>query len=160
VDEVGEGAGRGYSVNIPLLGNTGDVAFLYAYEEIVPLLLKWYRPEVIFCQCGIDGHLGDPLVGLALTTRTYETVARSLHNLAHDLCGGRLLLFGGGGYDVNATARCWALIFTIVSEAVPSSKYGQLLDKEEVHESQTASSRVRSVVEEIKGTIFKMHGLA
>jgi len=158
VDEIGEGAGEGYSVNIPLLGNTGDAAFLYAYEEIVPPLLKWYRPEIIFCQCGIDGHLGDPLVGLALTTRTYETVARSLHNLAHDLCGGRLLLFGGGGYDVNATARCWALIFSIVSEAVLPSKYGQLLDKE-VHESQTASSRVRSVVEEIKRTIFKMHGL-
>jgi len=159
VDEIGEGDGEGYSVNIPLPGNTGDEAYLYAYQEIVPPLLKWYRPEIVLCQCGIDGHLGDPLVGLSLTSRTYETVARSLHDLAHELCNGRLLLFGGGGYDVNATARCWALIFAVVSEAIPPSRYGELLDKEASQESQTVASRVRKVVEEIKETIFKRHGL-
>jgi acetoin utilization protein AcuC len=160
VDEVGEGAGEGYSVNIPLPGKTGDGAFLHAYEAVVPPLLKWYQPEIIFCQCGIDGHVGDPLVGLALTTKTYEAVAKSLHSLAHDLCNGRLLLFGGGGYDVKTTARCWALIFAIVSETIPPTEYSELLHKEVLQENQTSASRVRSVVEEIKGTIFKMHGLS
>jgi len=163
VDEVGEGAGRGYSVNIPLPGNTGDEAFLQAYEEVVPPLLKWYRPEVILCQCGMDGHLGDPLVGLALTTKTYEAVARSLHDLAHELCGGRLLLFGGGGYDVNATARCWALAFTVVSEtyqAIPADKYSELLDREALGENQAAVAKVKDVVEEIRRTVFRIHGLA
>lgn len=159
VDEVGEGLGRGYSVNIPLPANTGDMAFLYAYCEVVPPLLKWYKPEIIFCQCGIDGHAGDPLVGLALTSRTYETVVRSLHDLAHSLCDGKLLLFGGGGYDVGVTARCWALIFAVVSEAIPSSEYQRLRDKESVNEDQRSAARVKDVVDEIKGTIFKMHGL-
>lgn len=147
-------------MNIPLPGNTGDEAYLYAYEEIVPPLLRWYRPEIILCQCGIDGHLGDPLVGLALTSRTYEAVAKSLHDLAHDLCGGRLLLFGGGGYDVDATVRCWALIFAIVSETLSPSTYSVLLDKEAPQERQTVMSTVRGVVEEVKETIFKMHGLS
>ena len=160
-DEIGEGDGRGYSINIPLPGGTGDEAYLYAYNEIVPPLLEWYRPELILAQFGIDGHISDPLVGLALTTRTYETVAESLHRLAHRLCGGRLLLFGGGGYNLNPTVRSWILLFVIVSETLSktSSEYTQLLDKEQPSEDQRAKTRVKEVVKELKKTIFAMHGI-
>ncbi len=159
VRELGEGDGKGYSVNIPLPKNTGDDAYIYAYNEIVPPLLKWYKPEIIFFQCGIDGHVGDPLVGLSLTSRTYEAVANSMHDLAHALCNGRLLVFGGGGYDVNATARCWALIFASVSEAIPHTKYSELLDNEEVDDDPAIMSTVRDTVEEIKKTVFRIKSL-
>jgi len=161
LDEVGEGEGRGYSVNIPLPGGTGDDAYIYAYDEVVPPLLEWYRPEVIIAQFGADGHIGDPLVGLALTTKTYETVAESLHGLAHRLCEGRLLLLGGGGYCLDPTVRSWALMFTVVSEAVPraSPEYGKLLDRNLPRGDPKADERVRGVVEEIKRIVFAMHGI-
>jgi acetoin utilization protein AcuC len=159
VREVGEGAGRGYSVNIPLPKNTGDDAYLFAYNEIVPPLLRWYKPEIILFQCGIDGHAGDPLVGLSLTSRTYEAVVNSMHDLAHALCDGRLLIFGGGGYDVNVTARCWALAFATVSQAIPRTKYSALLNDEETKNDPALMSTVRDTVEQIKETVFRMNGL-
>ena len=161
VDEIGEGEGSGYSVNIPLLGGTGDETYLHVYNEIVPPLLEWYRPQIILTQFGIDGHIGDPLVGLALTTRTYEKIAESLHHLAHKLCEGRLLLFGGGGYNLDPTVRSWTLMFLIISEAIPktSPAYTQLLDKEQPNEDQRAKRYAKKVVEELRTTIFTMHGI-
>jgi acetoin utilization protein AcuC len=160
VDEAGEAAGKGYSVNIPLPGGTGDEAYLYAFKTVVPPMLEWYKPEIIFLQCGIDGHVGDPLVGLSLTTKTYEAVVASLHEVAHRLCNGRLVLFGGGGYDVETTARCWALVFAIVSGAVSSSKYASLRDIESTSDDSITISRVKDVVSQIKESIFKIHELA
>jgi acetoin utilization protein AcuC len=159
VDEIGEGTGKGYSVNIPLPGGTGDEAYLSAFKAVVPPLLKWYKPEIIFLQCGIDGHLGDPLVGLSLTTKTYEAVVTSLHELAHSLCAGKLLLFGGGGYDVETTARCWALVFAILSGAAPLSDYSSLRDKESTRDDPTTRSRVKEVVYQLRESIFKIHDL-
>lgn len=158
VDEIGEGEGEGYSVNIPLGGSTGDERFLYAYREVVPPLLRWYKPEIVFFVCGIDGHQGDPLADLSLTSRTYVSVAESLHELTHELCQGKLLLLGGGGYLLDVTARCWALIFAVVSQTVSPSEYADLLDKE-VAETHQNMSRIKDTVEEVRQTIFKMHNL-
>lgn len=161
-DEIGEGEGRGYSVNIPLPEGTGDEAYLYAFREIVPPLLEWYHPEIILTQFGIDGHRNDPLVGLALTTRTYANVAESLHSLAQKLCEGRLLLFGGGGYDIDATVRSWALVFGIVSETLSetSPAYATLLDKDNtVYKDVRAGARIRETVREVKNKVFAIHGI-
>jgi len=158
VDEIGEGEGEGYSVNIPLGGSTGDERFLYAYGEIVPPLLRWYKPEIVFFVCGIDGHQGDPLADLSLTSRTYITVAESLHELTHELCGGKLLLLGAGGYLLDVTARCWALIFAAISQTISQPKYAHLLDKD-VAETPQNMARIKDTVEEIRQTIFKMHNL-
>ena len=162
VDEIGEGEGRGYSVNIPLPGGTGDEAYLYAFNEVMLPLVEWFRPEIILAQFGIDGHRSDPLVGLALTTRTYTNVAESLHRLAHRLCEGKLLLFGGGGYNIDATVRSWSLAFGIVSETLPTTSlaYAQLLDKDDpTREDQRAKDRVKEVVREVKKTVFTIHGI-
>lgn len=158
VDEIGDGEGEGYSVNIPLGGSTGDERFLYAYREVVPPLLRWYKPEIIFFVCGIDGHQGDPLADLSLTSKTYVAVADSLHELAHELCEGKLLIFGAGGYLIDVTARCWALIFAEISQTISPSEYNDLFDKE-VAETPQNMSRIKNTVEEIKQTVFKMHNL-
>jgi acetoin utilization protein AcuC len=82
---------------------------------LIFLSTRAYKPEVIVNQFGVDGHYGDPLVGLSLTTRSYIEIAETLHNLAHRMCGGKLLVLGGGGYDVKNTARCWAVMFATSS---------------------------------------------
>jgi acetoin utilization deacetylase AcuC-like enzyme len=34
-------------------------------------------------------------------------VARDVRRLADEMCGGRLMVFGGGGYDLNNLAAAW-----------------------------------------------------
>lgn len=125
-DEIGEGAGRGYCVNVPLPPYTRDVSYLYAFQEIVPPLARAFRPEVVVSQLGADGHHLDPLTHLLLTTETYEAVGRILNELSNELCRGRWIGTAGGGYDLTAAPRVWALLFSkmleeTLEDAIPAA---------------------------------------
>jgi len=113
--EVGEGAGEGYKVNVSLPPYTYDQAYLHTFHEVVPPLVRSYKPEIILMQCGVDGHFDDLLTDLGLTTAAYLEVISKVHDLAHEVTGGRLVLLGGGGYNMSNVARCWAIMFGTVA---------------------------------------------
>ncbi len=114
-DETGVGQAKGLKVNVPLLPETGDEAYLDAFRQLVPKLLRKFRPEVMLVQCGADGHFDDKLAHLRLSTNVYREVVGEMHGLAHELCKGRLLLFGGGGYTLANVPRVWATAFATVA---------------------------------------------
>ncbi len=114
-DETGAGKAKGLKVNVPLPPETGDEGYLEAFRKLVPDLLRKFRPEVILLQCGADGHFGDRLAQLRLSTNVYREVVGEMHRFAHELCGGRLLLFGGGGYTLANVPRVWATAFVTLA---------------------------------------------
>ncbi len=120
-DETGSGEAKGLKVNIPLPPETGDDAYLKAFRALVPGLVRKFRPEIILVQCGADGHIDDRLANLRLTTNTYQEVLSEVHKLAHELCGGRLLLFGGGGYTLANVPRVWAVAFSRLAGLRPDN---------------------------------------
>jgi acetoin utilization protein AcuC len=112
IDELGVGPGYGYSVNVPLEPYTTDEPFLRAVDEIVLPLVRAYKPDLIVTQCGCDSHWLDPLTHLATSTRLWPALSRTFHDLAHEVCGGRWLATGGGGYDLySVVPRAWTLLF-------------------------------------------------
>ncbi|HVH16327.1 MAG TPA: acetoin utilization protein AcuC [Candidatus Angelobacter sp.] len=121
-DEIGSGTAKGLKLNIPLPPSTGDEAYLEAFRQIVPDAVKKFRPEIILVQCGADGHLDDRLAHLRLTTSVYEEVVQKMHDLAHELCNGRMLLFGGGGYTLSNVPRVWTVAFSTLAGANPSDE--------------------------------------
>jgi len=161
VDEVGEGEGKGYSVNVPMPPGTFDEAYIEAFNEIVPPLIEEYRPEILLNQFGVDTHYQDPLVGLSLTTKSYVEVSSTLHKLTHKISGGRYLIFGGGGYEPSNVSRCWALMFITVAEATPKNEemYRELFDKDVKAQNPKILTRVRETIKDVKKTIFPLHGL-
>lgn len=100
---------------------TGDNAYLRAFREIVPPLVRAYKPEFIISQCGADSHADDMLAHLRLTTRTYEEIITTLHELAHEVASGRIVAIGGGGYNPANVARCWTLVAAKLLEARPTN---------------------------------------
>lgn len=105
VSETGRGDGAGLKVNVPLPPETGDEAFLPLFEQIVPTMVRNYRPELIVLQCGMDAHVGDRLGSLQYTTGAYERAVHLVHELAHEVCKGRLVVTGGGGYAPENVSR-------------------------------------------------------
>ena len=116
VKERGQRKGHGYSVNVPLEPFTHDNSFIESFEAVVPEVLRAFGPDLILSQNGCDAHVLDPLAHLSLTTRVYEHVPRRVHELAHELCGGRWVATGGGGYDIwRVVPRAWSALWATVS---------------------------------------------
>jgi acetoin utilization protein AcuC len=114
--ETGAGAGAGYAVNVALPAGTGDSGWLRAFDAVVPPLLRAFMPTVLVSQHGCDSHRLDPLAHLELTVDAQRLAQVMLHDLAHELCDGRWLLTGGGGYAlVQVVPRTWTHLLAIAA---------------------------------------------
>lgn len=115
--ERGEGSGYGYSVNVPLDAFTEDDSFLEIYHNLVPTVARGFKPDVIVTQNGCDAHTYDPLTHLSCSMRIYQEIPRLAHQLAHELCGGRWIATGGGGYDIwRVVPRAWTLLWSEMTD--------------------------------------------
>jgi acetoin utilization protein AcuC len=115
--DSGTGPGRGAAANLPFLPFTWDEPWLQGFEKVVPTLLRRFRPTVLVTQDGCDTHYLDPLAHLACSTRIWRRVGSVFHELAHELCEGRWLALGGGGYAVREVVpRAWTLFFAEMVE--------------------------------------------
>jgi acetoin utilization protein AcuC len=116
-DDCGVGPGRGSAANLPFMPFTWDEPWLEGFETVVPALLRRFKPTVLVTQDGCDTHYLDPLAHLAATTRIWPRVGRVFHELAHELCDGRWLALGGGGYAIyEVVPRAWTLFFAEMVE--------------------------------------------
>ncbi|HSZ42800.1 MAG TPA: acetoin utilization protein AcuC [Trebonia sp.] len=116
--EIGTGEGTGYAVNVALPAGTGDAGWLRAFDAVVPPLLRAFKPTVLVTQHGCDSHALDPLANLELSVDAQRAAAMMLHDLAHELCDGRWLLTGGGGYAlVQVVPRTWTHLLAIAAGA-------------------------------------------
>jgi acetoin utilization protein AcuC len=95
---------------------TGDAGWLRAFHAIVPLLLRTWKPQMLVTQHGCDSHADDPLAHLALSVDGQRASYIALHELAHELCAGRWLATGGGGYAlVDVVPRAWTHLLSIAA---------------------------------------------
>ena len=112
-EEIGTGAGYGYSINVPFLIYTSEELYLWAFRQIVPPLVRQFAPDVLVTQLGVDTHYRDALGSLMLTTRGYVALIEELETLAQG--SGRWLAFGGGGYAADVVPRAWTLAYGVMS---------------------------------------------
>jgi acetoin utilization protein AcuC len=113
-DETGAGSGAGYTLNLPLARGDGNAAFASAVE-VALARVRAFRPEILLVQFGTDGHADDPFAHLELTDEAFLAAAERVHALAHEVCGGALVLLGGGGYVPRTVARVWTRALARIS---------------------------------------------
>lgn len=115
-DETGGPDAVGTSVNVPLPAGTGDPGWLRAFDAVVPPLVRAFAPTVLVSQHGCDTHALDPLANLLVSVDGQRHVHAALHDLAHEVCDGRWLATGGGGYEiVRVVPRTWTHLLAIAA---------------------------------------------
>lgn len=114
--ETGGPQALGSAVNVALPPGTDDAGWLRAFHAVAPNVLRAFRPQILITQHGCDSHRLDPLADLELTVDGQRASYLALGRLADELCDGRWVSVGGGGYDiVNVVPRAWTHLLAIVS---------------------------------------------
>jgi len=117
-DETGTGDGAGYAVNVALPAGTDDAGWLRALDAVALPLLRSFKPTVLVSQHGCDSHRLDPLAHLSLSVDGQRQAQLTMHELAHELCGGRWIATGGGGYAlVQVVPRTWTHLLAVAAGA-------------------------------------------
>ena len=104
-DEIGTGAGRGFTVNLPLEMGSVDEDYRVAFSEVVVPVLRQYDPDLLLVSAGFDAHERDPLAGMRLTSAAFGAMTMELRKVAEACCEGRIVLMTEGGYDLRALAE-------------------------------------------------------
>ncbi len=113
--DLGGAGAEGTAVNLALPPGTGDAGWLRAYHAVVPPVVCAFDPEILVTQHGCDSHREDPLAHLMLSVDGQRASYLALHELAHEVCDGRWVATGGGGYAlVEVVPRAWVHLLAIV----------------------------------------------
>ena len=170
--EVGEGEGKGFTVNVPLEPGTDDEVYDFVFDAIVPPLVTSFSPDIIVAELGADTLISDPLTHLKLTNNGYQKALKGIMALCPKILG-----LGGGGYDLYRTSRCWTLAWSILNHVEPVDEFaglvggmmfgpenevGSLYDhpyytKGEIKDK--AFEEARRVVDYVQKEIFPVHGV-
>lgn len=106
LEQIGSGAGAGYTVNIPLPAGTGDRGYQAAFEQLVVPIGLQYRPQLLLISAGQDPSWLDPLGQMMMTMAGFRTLSTMMLDLAREVCGGRLVMLQEGGYSVAYVPYC------------------------------------------------------
>jgi acetoin utilization deacetylase AcuC-like enzyme/acyl-CoA hydrolase len=114
--EIGEDAGRGFNINVPLPEETDDEAFEWVIDQVVTPAVTAFAPRIVVAVIGGDTHRSDPLSQLSLTNNGMAAAMERIRDYAK-----HLLLLGGGGYELQATTRAWARMWAAANriDALP-----------------------------------------
>jgi len=109
--EVGAGAGRQYSVNVPLKEGMDDESYESIFTPIMRMVMDFYKPSAVVLQCGADSLSGDRLGCFNLSTRGHGKCVEFMKKFHLPL-----MILGGGGYTLRNVARLWAYETSILCE--------------------------------------------
>ncbi|MFZ9859370.1 MAG: histone deacetylase [Roseiflexaceae bacterium] len=125
LNQTGKGIGIGTTLNISMPAQSGDAAFLRAYQQVVVPALQAFKPNLILVSAGFDAHWDDPIGNCRLSAHGYASIVDTLITAANQLCGGRISAVLEGGYSLQALAACGhAVAARLANQPLPEDPLG------------------------------------
>jgi len=135
-DEIGTGAGEGYTANVPYPHGANDVAYADVVDRLVAPLIRAYAPQIVLVSAGFDAHRNDMLGGMLMTEKGFAYMASVIRDQAAAVCGGRVAMFLEGGYDLDGLSgsivdvvRVFDGLPTTRPQGVSSPRHERVLDE-------------------------------
>ena len=114
LEETGNGAGKGATVNIPLPAGCGDGEYLQVFEQIIAPATRRFKPQLILVSAGYDTHWADGIALMQVSTTGFGQMVKIIKGLADELCSGRLVFTLEGGYHLEALAYSVKATFDVL----------------------------------------------
>ena len=146
LDEVGESAGQGTTLNIPIPAGHGDQSYRLIFEQVVIPATERFEPDLMLISVGFDAHWADPLAGMRLSLAGYDWLARQCLKLAKQVCAGKIVFLMEGGYDLKALSQGWCNIARALLDSEElSDPYGAAAEGASARDIQNLIDRVRAI---------------
>jgi len=113
--ETGSGKGKGYTLNFPMPPGSSDKEYLKAMDQI-ERTMDHFKPQFVLISAGFDAHIADPLAHIRLTKKGYESLTRSVKNIAESYAKGRIVSVLEGGYNMEALKESLEAHITVLME--------------------------------------------
>src|SRR5262249_7873149 len=72
--DVGEGAGEGFWLNLPVPPGSGEDVWLALVEHVVMPVAREFRPQLVLVSAGFDAHRADPLANCTLEASSFAAM--------------------------------------------------------------------------------------
>ncbi len=105
-EEEGKGAGKGFTLNLPLPIRSGDAEYLEALKNESLPRLRRFAPQLVFISAGFDAHEKDSLGQMRVTRHGYRAMGQLILDLAQETASGRLITVLEGGYNLEVLEDC------------------------------------------------------
>jgi acetoin utilization deacetylase AcuC-like enzyme len=149
VDAIGEGAGLGFNMNIPLPPGAGHESYIYALNHLVLPRLHAFQPDLIMVACGFDASGVDPLSRMLCSAETYRLMTRALMQAARTLCDGKLVMAHEGGYSEVHVPFC--------GHAVLQEMSGSSIDAGDALDARIAGQQPSAAMQAVYRQIIDGH---
>jgi acetoin utilization deacetylase AcuC-like enzyme len=115
----GEGAGEGYTINLPVPPGSGSDDFLALVQYVVVPVARLYAPGLLAISAGYDAHRDDPLASCRVDTEAYADMTATVRDLAAELEAPVLVCLEGGYAPGALAASVVATIEALDGERTP-----------------------------------------
>ncbi|MFC1787121.1 histone deacetylase [Halobacteriota archaeon] len=143
IEEVGVGDGEGFTVNVPLPVGTGDMGYIYVFNEVLAPIATEFKPDFILISAGADAHFADPLGGMDLTANGFGLLTNMVKMIAGHACKGRIVAALEGGYDLTGLSYSILSILNSLGDLEININEPKPIPKDDL--SDQVRNRVRDV---------------
>lgn len=127
---AGEGAGKGYSINVPWgKSGAGDAEYMAAFDRVVMPAAEEFKPDLVLVSAGFDSAAGDPLGGLKVSPEGFNWMTHRLLTLA----GGKMVLALEGGYSLRSISHSLAACLSAMLGDAPMPPAADAKEGAEMH---------------------------
>jgi len=105
-EDIGGGAGRGATCNVPIEFGTSRRVQLEKFRTALNDFAATIDPQLVLISAGFDSHIDDPIGSLGWETEDFVSVTNDVQQVADRHAEGRIVSVLEGGYNCGVLAGC------------------------------------------------------
>lgn len=104
-EKKGQGAGKGFNLNVHLGCGTTDDQIINAFEQYLLPAAEKFKPDLILISAGFDSREDDLLGCHSISDHGFSQLTQVVKTIANEHCGGKIVSLLEGGYNIEGNAN-------------------------------------------------------